>query len=442
MAMAKMRPALSLLLLLFLFLLSPSAAEIKSLKINSDTRPMILFEKFGFTHKGHVSIAVSSVSVGVLSSAVQPESSRLGFFLLNEESLLQVLMEIQQNPSFCVLDSHYILLLFTFRDLSPPPVASFNRSYPVTSPNEYSLFFANCAPETSVTMSVHTEAYNLDADGSRDYLSAGQTLLPSLYFLFFLTYLSFFSFWLYICYTNKLSVHRIHLLMSLLLLMKALNLICAAEDKHYVKATGLPHGWDVLFYIFQFIRVVLLFTVIVLIGTGWSFLKPFLQDREKKVLMIVIPLQVLANLASVVIGETGPFIKDWVTWNQVFLLVDIICCCAIIFPIVWSIRSLRETSKTDGKASRNLAKLTLFRQFYIVVIGYLYFTRIVVFALRTIAAYKYQWVSNAAEETASLAFYVVMFYMFRPLEKNEYFVLDEEEEEAAEMALKDEDFEL
>lgn len=232
------------------------------------------------------------------------------------------------------------------------------------------------------------------------------------------------------------------MLMAGLLMMKALNLICAAEDKHYVKVTGTPHGWDVLFYIFQFIRVVLLFTVIVLVGTGWSFLKPFLQEKEKKVLMIVIPLQVLANVASVVIGETGPFIKDWVTWNQVFLLVDIVCCCAIIFPIVWSIRSLRETSKTDGKAARNLAKLTLFRQFYIVVIGYLYFTRIVVFALRTIAAYRYQWVSNAAEEIASLAFYLVMFYMFQPAEKNEYFVLDEEEEEAAMAALREEEFEL
>ncbi|KDP29685.1 hypothetical protein JCGZ_18847 [Jatropha curcas] len=132
--------------------------------------------------------------------------------------------------------------------------------------------------------------------------------------------------------------------------------------------------------------------------------------------MIVIPLQVLANVASVVIGETGPFIKDCVTWNQVFLLVDIICFFAIIFPIVWSIRSLRETSKTDGQATRNLAKLQLFRQFYIVVIGDLYFTRIVVFALKTIAAYKYQ--------------------------LNECFILDEEEEEAAEMALKDEEFEL
>lgn len=402
---------------------------------------MILFERFGFTHTGQANISVSSVSV--MSSVASPDPSRLGFFLLSEESLIQVLLELQSNPSFCVLDSNYITKLFTFRNLSPPPHSSFSHSYPVTSPNEHSLFFANCAPESTVSMNVRTELYNLDGRGKeKDYLSAGLTQLPSLYFCFSVVYLAFLAYWIYACLQNKKSVHRIHMLMGLLVVMKALNLLCAAEDKHYVKVTGTPHGWDVLFYIFQFIRVVLLFTVIVLIGTGWSFLKPFLQEKEKKVLMIVIPLQVLANVASIVIGETGPFIKDWVTWNQVFLLVDIICCCAIIFPIVWSIRSLRETSKTDGKAARNLAKLTLFRQFYIVVIGYLYFTRIVVFALRTIAAYKYQWVANAAEEIASLAFYAIIFYMFRPVEKNEYFALDEDEESAAEMALKDEEFEL
>ncbi|KAG8376476.1 hypothetical protein BUALT_Bualt09G0067500 [Buddleja alternifolia] len=430
-----------LFLLPLLCLLSLTSAEIKNLKITSDSRPMILFERFGFTHTGQATIAVSSVSV--ISSVSSPEPSRLGFFLLSEESLIQVLLELQSNPNFCVLDSKYINLLFTFRDLSPPPDSSFNHSYPVTSPNEYSLFFANCAPESTVSMTVRTELYNLDGRGKvKDFLSAGLTQLPSLYFWFSVLYFAFFAFWIYVCLKNKMSVHKIHLLMGVLVIVKALNLLFAAEDKHYVKVTGTPHGWDVLFYLFQFIRVVLLFTVIVLIGTGWSFLKPFLQEKEKKVLMIVIPLQVLANAASIVIGETGPFIKDWVTWNQVFLLVDIICCCAIIFPIVWSIRSLRETSKTDGKAARNLSKLTLFRQFYIVVIGYLYFTRIVVFALRTIAAYKYQWVANAAEEIVSLAFYAVIFYMFRPVEKNEYFVLDEEEEEAAEMALRDEEFEL
>lgn len=435
-------PLFVVLLLFTASFITPTAAEIKSLTISDDSRPMILFEKFGFTQSGHVSVSVSSVSVVSSSSVPIPDPSRLGFFLMSEESLLQVVLEIEQNPNFCVLDSNYVLHLFTLKDLSSPPGSKYEHLYPVISPNEYSLFFVNCVPETKISIKVRTEMYNLDPNGSKDYLPAGSTRLPGLYFFFSLGYLAFLGLWGYACWVNKRVVHRIHVLMAALLLMKALNLICAAEDKHYVKVTGTPHGWDVLFYIFQFIRVVLLFTVIVLIGTGWSFLKPFLQEKEKNVLMVVVPLQVLANIASVVIGETGPFIKDWVTWNQIFLLVDIVCCCAILFPIVWSIRSLRETSKTDGKAARNLAKLTLFRQFYIVVIGYLYFTRIVVFALKTIAAYKYRWVSNAAEEIASLAFYMLMFYMFRPVEKNEYFVLDEEEEEAAELALKEDDFEL
>ncbi|KAK7345637.1 hypothetical protein VNO77_16245 [Canavalia gladiata] len=418
-------------LLLFLqFLISPSTAEIKTLTITSDSRPMVLFEKFGFTRTGHVAVSVSSVSV---VAASQPDLSRLGLFLLSEESLLQVLIEIQQKPSFCVLDSHFILRLFTFRVLSPPPSASFNRTFPVFLPNEYSLFFANCAPESSVSMVVHAELFNLDPDNSRDYLSAGQTQLPSLFFLFSLAYFAFLGFWLYLFYSNKRSLHRIHLLMASLLLVKALNLICAAEDKHYVKVTGTPHGWDVLFYIFQFIRVVLLFTVIVLLGTGWSFLKPSLEEREKKVLMIVIPLQVLASVASIVIGETGPFIKNWVTWNQVLFLIDLVSCGAIIFLLV---RSIRLRYKTLGKAESNLDKLILMERFFFLVIWYLFFTRFLIFVLKIVLDYKYGWVTNLAEETIGFAFCIVMLYMFRPVEKEEYFLIDANEEDVAEIAVK------
>lgn len=35
-----------------------------------------------------------------------------------------------------------------------------------------------------------------------------------------------------------------------------------------------------------------LFITIVLIGTGWTFIKHILADKDKKLFMIVIPLQV------------------------------------------------------------------------------------------------------------------------------------------------------
>jgi hypothetical protein len=104
---------------------------------------------------------------------------------------------------------------------------------------------------------------------------------------------------------------------------------------------------------------------------------------------------------------------------------------------------LREAARTDGKAAVNLMKLTLFRQYYIVVICYIYFTRVVVYALETITSYKYLWTSVVAGELATLAFYFFTGYKFKPEAHNPYFVVDDEEEEAAAEALKLEDeFEL
>lgn len=283
----------------FFFLLSLlclSSAEIKTLKVTADNRPLILFEKFGFNQLGFITVQVEYAS---LSAAPFPAPSLLGFFLISDESLIHPsnpLPNYNPNPNDgnCVLFHPYVKRLFTFHDLSPPPTRSINRTFPITHPDEYNLFFANCAPERAlVTMSVRTEMYNTLPDGSKDYLSVGQAPVPSIYTIFACFYVVFLFVWLYhTLYKNRLTSHGIHHLMSGLLVARSLYLICAAEDQHYIRVTGTPHGWDVLFYVFQFFKGVLLFSVIVLIGTGWSFLKPFLQEREKKVVMAVIPLQV------------------------------------------------------------------------------------------------------------------------------------------------------
>jgi uncharacterized membrane protein len=49
--------------------------------------------------------------------------------------------------------------------------------------------------------------------------------------------------------------------------------------------------------------------------------------------------------------------QAWLTWKDLLHLVDIVCCCAVLFPIVWSIQRLREESEYDGKAARNLVRL-------------------------------------------------------------------------------------
>nr|GLL27488.1 protein GPR107-like [Ipomoea trifida] len=414
--------------------------EIDDRNVRSDNKPVILFDEFGFTHRGRLQLNVSQIS---FDGPHNLDLTRLGFFLCTPESWMQILQQIDDGEINCVLKSGYAKVVFSFDNLHGN--SSFDKLYVVSDAGQYSLIFANCLPQLAISMDVRSAMYNLEGKSGdkRDYLPAGKTILPRVYFIFSLVYFGLAGVWIHVLYKKRLTAFRIHFFMLLVVILKALNLLCEAEDKSFIKRTGYAHGWDVLFYIFSFLKGIMLFTLIVLIGTGWSFLKPYLHDREKKVLMILIPLQVLANIAQVVIDETTPYGIDWMTWKEVFFLVDVICCCAVLFPIVWSIKNLREAARTDGKAAVNLMKLTLFRHYYIVVICYIYFTRVVVYALETITSYRYLWTSVVAGELATLAFYVFTGYKFKPEAHNPYFVIDDDEEEAAVEALKLEDeFEL
>ncbi|XP_060203976.1 protein CANDIDATE G-PROTEIN COUPLED RECEPTOR 7-like [Lycium barbarum] len=433
----------SLFSIVFAVLITTALAEIRSTQIRSDSRSTIPFDEFGYTHFGRLNLTVTDITLSHPKSGPEPVPSELGFFLVTREAWPHVLEQLQDGDIRCTLHSDLVKRVLTFDQLQPS-VKQFNTSFNVAEANQFTLVFANCMPNLEVSMNVHSVMYNYNPkSGDLDFLSAGKTALPVIYYLFFVVYVLMGGLWVFALYKKRLSVYGIHFFMLAVVILKALNLLCEAEDKSYIKKTGTAHGWDVLFYIFSFLKGITLFTLIVLIGTGWSFLKPYLQDKEKKVLMIVIPLQVVANLAQVVIDETGPFGENSYTWKQVFLLVDIVCCCAVLFPIVWSIKNLREAAKTDGKAAVNLMKLTLFRQYYVIVICYIYFTRVVVYALETITSYRYQWTSVVAAEAATLAFYVFTGYNFRPKTHNPYFAIDDEEEEAASEALKLEDeFEL
>ncbi|XP_059669757.1 protein CANDIDATE G-PROTEIN COUPLED RECEPTOR 7-like [Cornus florida] len=424
------------------FATTTTVAEIRFKEIRSDDRSTIPFDEFGFTHNGRLDLNVSQISLSNPNPHIRTNPDKVGFFLCTRESWIHVVDQLRDGEIACPIDSDVVKQLFAFNQLNGTD--RINTSFKVTDSNQFSLVFTNCVPFLRVSMNVQSAMYNLDAkSGHRDYLSAGKTILPSIYFVFFLIYATIICVWLFILYNKRLSVFHIHFFMLAVVTLKALNLLCETEDKSFIKRTGSAHGWDILFYIFSFLKGITLFTLIVLIGTGWSFLKPYLQDREKKVLMIVIPLQVVANVAQVAIDESGPYGHDLYTWKQVFLLVDVICCCAVLFPIVWSIKNLREAAKTDGKAAVNLMKLTLFRQYYVIVICYIYFTRVVVYALETITSYQYQWTSVVASEFVTLGFYVFTGYNFRPEVHNPYFALDDEEEEAAAEALKLEDeFEL
>ena len=101
----------------------------------------------------------------------------------------------------------------------------------------------------------------------------------------------------------------------------------------------------------------------------------------------------------------------------------------MLVPIVWSIKHLRDTSDSSEKKARNLEKLLLFRHFYVMTVAYIYFTRIIVYLLKSTVEYELRWTAAFFNELATLAYYVATGYMFRPEEENMYFSLKHDEDE-------------
>ncbi|XP_030469540.2 protein CANDIDATE G-PROTEIN COUPLED RECEPTOR 7-like [Syzygium oleosum] len=422
--MAKLHYAL----LLLISLISHANADIKTLSLTSDPRQIIFLRKFAFTHHGQVFISASDVSV--TSSSIYTLDSRFGFFLLSKEALRQVLLEDEQNADFCVLDSFYTVPLFTFRDLSPPPHRFFNRTYPINNPGEYSLFFAKCDPVARVSMNVHVELYNLDSNGSKNYLSIGQSRLILLFFMFSLAFFFLSVLWAYCCYCSKESTNRVHLLITGLITVKTLSLICAGLDTYFVKLTGTPHGCDIMF---QVTRVISSLIITALIIIGFFFFKPFLQEKEAQVLIVTIALQVLPNLAfpfAVTMGDAWPGVVRGLAF------LSMICTCTFLVTVGRSIWLLRKAAKTEEKAAMRLAKIEEFALYYVLAIGYLYVTVMVAIDLRIVMAYEYNWVSNAVEEGVNLTIFVVTLCMFGPV--NDFILLDAENEKEETMAVANE----
>ena len=162
--------------------------------------------------------------------------------------------------------------VFTFSNLNKNG-DNFSTIFIETNADQFTLVFANCfGNQLKVSMDVRSAMYNLDGKSQRlDYLFARKTILPRVYFLLSLGYFFLAGLWIFVLYKKRLTVFHIHFFILMVLILKALNLLCEAEDKSYIKRTGSAHGWDVLFYIFSFFNGITLFTLIILIGLDGCF---------------------------------------------------------------------------------------------------------------------------------------------------------------------------
>ncbi|XP_030316860.1 protein GPR107 isoform X3 [Calypte anna] len=315
---------------------------------------------------------------------------------------------------------------------------SFQFFFNISSDNQeglYSLYFHKCGSDGQA----HDQRlFNLDIEitekNPESYLSAGEIPLPKLYISMALFFFLSGTVWIHILRKRRNDVFKIHWLMAALPFTKSLSLVFHAIDYYYISSQGFPiEGWAVVYYITHLLKGALLFITIALIGTGWAFIKHILSDKDKKIFMIVIPLQVLANVAYIIIESTEEGTTEYGLWKEILFLVDLLCCGAILFPVVWSIRHLQEASATDGKAAINLAKLKLFRHYYVMIVCYIYFTRIIAILIKIAVPFQWKWLYQLLDEMATLVFFVLTGYKFRPASDNPYLQLSQDDDDDLEM---------
>lgn len=90
------------------------------------------------------------------------------------------------------------------------------------------------------------------------------------------------------------DVYKIHYLMLALVFIKSVTLTFHAINMHYIAVNGIHEAvWAILYYITYVLRGLLLIISILLVGTGWTFIKYILSENERRLFVIVIPLQVI-----------------------------------------------------------------------------------------------------------------------------------------------------
>ena len=334
-------------LLLLCSLLALAQSLVHRLVIANDDRSIFKIETFGFVGGGMMNITLSDFSIASVSKTdkIQSGTRRIGFIMrkANSESAAQQDLEKTIERSRCILDNpqkdDFVVDLSSDTDWKRT-----KRSHIVspTASGLYSLIFARCQPTGAYKVNFHLDVKFINP--GPDYLSAGDAPLPVMYFCFFLVFTIALIVWCWVLTRDAATngtVHRIHYMMAILLTLKCMTLLVEGIRFHFISLLGVSETWSIIYYIFAFLKGVMLFTVILLIGSGWSLMKAYLNDREKRVIFVVLSLQVLDNIAMVVLEETAPGSQGWLTWRDILHMVDIACCGAILFPIVWSIRHLR-----------------------------------------------------------------------------------------------------
>mmetsp|Transcript_10798 Transcript_10798/g.14079 ORF Transcript_10798/g.14079 Transcript_10798/m.14079 type:complete len:472 (-) Transcript_10798:76-1491(-) len=413
--------------LVILLSLSGTKVEGRKIKVKQEkeSREVFAIEEFGLVKGGYIKVEVKSYDV--IGKDEESKDEFIGFVIVRTEtegSALEVLRKERMHygsegeESVCPYqgEAEESQIRLEFKEGNTTSLVWEHELNGLDDEGLYSVIFVRCSNSGIVSFSLESTMYN----AGPNYLSAGDAPLPKVYFLFTVAFSLAMFFWIKHLRKQPSALHNIHHMMSVLILLKTLSLFFRAIDLHYVKVTGYAFGWNLVYYFFVTLNGISFFTVLLMIGSGWTLLKPTLNEWEMKVLLFVLPLQLFANLALIVDDEITKGSQRWFRWRDLFLLVDILCVVAVVLPVFWQIKFLKQAASVDGKAHLNLQKLKQFQTFYVQLIAYMYFTRIIVFLMGTTLPFHMTYWQAVLKELATLAFFILTGYRFRPAADNAY----------------------
>lgn len=425
------------------------------LSVETDVRRVIDLGVFGFNNNGVVELQVHEFFIAdptkfLDSEGVITPKEPIGFVLELTSSAQSARSEKNyartegaEQRKCLIKDEKLAPTDISTRHIFPldgkklAELANYTYTAKINQAGLYALFFYNCKafadpgpelPPVPVTFTALATMYYLDDNGGKNFLSYGERHLPLVFFLFAVVFFIAAFAWIKVLMQQQQYLHKVHTMMLFLMLVKALSLGFEGVKYMHYNGTGHPSVWDVFFYMLLTIKGVTLFGVLLLLGSGWSVMKAFLSDQDKKIMMVILPSQVLINISLAIIEETSEGTKNWSSWADLLQILDVICCCCVLLPIVWSIKNLRDVAQQDDKAARTIARMRKFRTFYVIIVLYIYFTRIVVVMIENTLSYNNVWLAKVARETAALVFYVYTGFKFCPMAENPYLSVGQDDD--------------
>ncbi|ORZ02760.1 lung seven transmembrane receptor-domain-containing protein [Syncephalastrum racemosum] len=419
-----------LVLALFCFLSNWHRVHASDLILDDDDRKTIQVATFGFLSGGFFHLQLDHFKLS------HPEDSgRIAFYIRKGRRMLDDDSDGRSDPNeqgpenedaplqACFLDNSYIENevedgTAVIQELKQGETSLvWNTTVDIKDEGVWQILLISCS-ESTMSGHIHIDQVN----PNNNHLSAGDTPLPVVYAVSALSYGAVAAYWTWLLFRRDAQVFRAHWLMLVLvccvLVYKALQ-----SAKYYYKMIGiLTEGWRIGFYIFASLKGLLSILIIVLLASGWMFIKPFLSVKDKRIISVVIPLQVVANIASAIGNEAAVGSTDYSFWNMIPPLIDLAACGVVLWTILQTRKHLSTAgSAAEGKERNIVNGYKLWSSFYVITLVYIYVTRVLVQLLQASLPFRYvSWLGEAVSEMATLSFYIFIGYKFRPYPNNPY----------------------